>query len=478
METNPLYLWAHEHDSVWNFLSTVVVAHLITLVGFLFALLIVGRMFNEKRNPSNIFAWTLAIFFVPYVSVPLYFLFGGFKSQRLVKNKKHVIGLAAEVAGVTNISEWMDRQWSGNSFELLGDGEVAYDAFCREIKNATKNIAIMTYIITNDPIGQKILELLIQKTKEGVDVKLLVDAFGSLGSAGKFLQPLRDAGGQAVRFMPMIPVHTKTSANLRNHRKMAIFDEKRVIIGGQNIDERFLGKLGNPKLFHDFSVLIEGPAVDAMQRIFISDWCFTTGENPEKFRDLMACTAQPAGDVPIGVVASGPDSDNGDTLWEKLIKLIQDSKEHIDIVTPYFAPDEVLFQSLLVKAKAGHSIRLIIPEKSNQTLVDFARHYYLRKLYKAGVNILLYKPGMLHAKLFIVDKKVGMLGSANMDIRSMFVNFEISIFVSTKEPIDILQAWLDKLLPLCTPYGESKQASAGENRRIMEDFAHLLVPLL
>lgn len=476
MNIHSFQMWT-ESSSWWQFLGSFVFVHLVTLIGFLLALLIVGRMFNEKRNPGNIFAWALAIFFVPYVSVPLYFLFGGYKNQRLVRNKKATLLLAAEAAGENSPKTLLHKKWPGNSFHLLDNGQIAMERLYHEINNAQESIWIMTYIIGNDSTGQEIVKLLAQRAREGIDVKLMVDAFGSFGKTRKFLDPIREAGGQAIGFMPVLPLQTKTSANLRNHRKIAIFDAKRAIVGGQNLDERFLGNLGNPKLFLDFSAVIEGPAVTAMIRIFLSDWCYANDQNPEYFRNSLAKVIAPAGESLIEVIASGPDGEQ-DALWEKLIKLTQDSKHHIDIVTPYFVPDEVLFQTLLIKARAGHSIRLIVPKKSNQMLVDFARHYYLRKLHNAGVKVLLYENGMLHAKLFLVDNELAMLGSANMDIRSMFVNFEIGVFMNSQEPVNELINWMVKLLPNCIAYEDSKYVKVGENRRIIEDFTHLLVPLL
>jgi len=179
----------------------------------------------------------------------------------------------------------------------------------------------------------------------------------------------------------------------------------------------------------------------------------------------------------VEVMTSGPDI-VGDPLWERLLTLVQQCQEELTIVTPYFVPDEVLFQSLMVQAHAGRRLRLIVPEKSNHPITDFARHHYLRQLYEAGVEVLLYRPRMNHGKLMLVDNRVVMMGSANMDLRSLFVNFEIGVFLYSKEPIRDLTRWMERLLPDCVSYTASGYAGVGANRRIMEDFAHLLEPLL
>ena len=177
------------------------------------------------------------------------------------------------------------------------------------------------------------------------------------------------------------------------------------------------------------------------------------------------------------MIAGGPDIED-DPLWERYLSMVQDCDREMTIVTPYFIPDEVLFQSLIVKAHSGRRIRLIVPERSNHKLVDFARGHYLRRLVEAGVDVLLYRPRMLHAQIMIVDGQVAALGSANLDMRSLFVNFEIALIQTSKAPIQELQAWVNQILPDCIHFKDLPVAKAGSYRRVIEDFAHLVAPLL
>lgn len=465
-------------NSLWGLVSTYIFSHLLTIVTVLLGLLIVSKLLQQKRAPSYTFAWILLLLFLPLVGIPLYFFFGGRKSERLVRHKKHALEVAAQAAG-TPTSCIAQSHWSGNSFTILGNGTETYNELCKQIKDAKKSIYIMSYLITTDEIGKEIVRLLAEKARQGVEVKLLLDALGSFGHVFFLTKPLRDAGGKVARFMPVLPFQTKTSANLRNHRKIAIFDGQTSIVGGQNLDTRFLGPNAEcPNRFLDFSAIIDGPATESLKRIFISDWCFAAGESPLKYQTILRYHAQEKGNVPVKIIASGPDS-QGDPLWEKLVTLVQECREKITIITPYFIPDDVLFHSLIVKAKAGYDVTLVIPLKSNQRLVDFARHYYLRQLQEAGVHILMYTPRMLHAKLFLVDDKIAMMGSANMDLRSFFVNFEIGILLDTPEPLAQLKEWTHTvILPNCTRYENTKQSHSGPNRRILENFSHLFVPLL
>lgn len=470
-------IWGVRIAKVIRYLHEFTLAHLSTLAGFILAMVIVGHLFNERRSPSNIFAWSFLVFFVPYLGVPLYLLFGGRKSRRLVNNKKRVMAVARNVAAEAGDRSLGSGPIGGNSFRLLGDGEVAFAELCDSIDGATQSISIMTYILGNDETGREVVGRLTRKARAGVEVRLLIDALGSLGNGGRFLQQLREAGGHTARFLPVLPLQTKTSANLRNHRKIAIFDGSRAIVGGQNIDTRFLGKTPTPHRFLDCGAVIEGPAVQSLNRIFLSDWCFASGDDPKDLRGAFARLPAPAGDAEMQIIAGGPDIE-GDPLWEAYVAMVQDCERELTIVTPYFVPDEVLFQSMMIKARAGRHIRLILPEKSNHRIVDFARGHYLRKLVQAGVDVQLYRPRMLHAKLMIRDSKLAILGSANVDMRSLFVNFEIGIVQQSPGPVNELQQWVFSILPDCIAYTELPNATAGRGRRWMEDFVHLVAPML
>jgi len=476
--------WPHD---LWLITQDLLGQHLRIFIGFVLALLVVGRLMLEKRTPSNVYAWGLIIFFVPWLGVPLYFLFGGRKSRHMAKLKLEVNDLATHLAaGIpasssptfgANSPVSSRRRYAQNSFRLFGDGVETYRALRAEIARAEKSIHLQTFILGRDDPGRQIVADLAQRAREGIEVKLLLDALGCLGACSTFVEPLRKAGGRTARFMPVLPLQTKTSANLRNHRKFAVFDRDRVIVGGQNIDHRFIDSHDSPGLFLDFSAQIEGPVVAAFNRNFVSDWCFASHDSPKKYEELLSHIPPACGPEAIEVLSSGPDVAS-DPLWERLLILVQQCRRELTIVTPYFIPDEVLFRSLIVQAHCGRRIRIIVPENSNHIIADFARHFYLRQLHDAGVEVLLYRPKMMHAKLVLMDNEVAMMGSANMDMRSLFVNFEIGVFLYTPGPIRDLTTWTDNLRRDCVTYLDSGHAGAGANRRLMEDFSHLLGPLL
>lgn len=478
-----LMRWLVDTLFYWvDFTVGLILAHFLALGGFLLGLLIIARMFKEKRNPSNIFAWSLAVLFLPYIAVPLFFLLGGRKSRKMVEFKRGILKEASRVAEEEGrsrppLDNFKVTPEPGNRFAFLPNGEVAFRELVRQIEEAQESIHIMTYILGNDETGRAIVDLLAKRAAEGVEVYLLLDAFGCLFTRRRFVDPIRKAGGRVVGFMPLLPLHSHTSANLRNHRKIAIFDRSRAMVGGQNIDLRFMGKRETPEMFIDFSAIIDGPVVRSLNFIFVSDWVFASGDRPEQWTRVLNYFPSPAGESRMEVLESGPEVE-GDPLYERILMLVQECKRSLTIVTPYFLPDESLFRSLMVKIHSGRQIRIVLPLKSNHRLVDLARDHYVRQLHEAGAEILFFPDRVVHGKIFIADRDVAMIGSANIDMRSLFVNFEVGVFLYSGQDVQTCQGWVDELLPLCVGFGESQKAEAKKGRRIAEDFAHLVGPLL
>lgn len=461
--------------------------HATTVLGFVLALLIIRRMLLEKRNPGNFFAWLFIVVSFPLIGAPMYLLFGGRKSRRKSRIKREIADAARSLtsepennqAQMHDILAFEDSKTvtTGNHFELLPDGETAFHRICKEIQSAEHTIHIATYILSYDATGKKIVELLAQRASEGVTVRLLLDSIGSWNQTRIARYKIRRAGGHVAMFMPVLPLQTQISSNLRNHRKIAIFDNYRAITGGQNLDLRFLGAEPTPERFIDFSVITQGPAVAYLTRTFLADWAFAVKESPEKYSNLLRYAPEEAGDSTIEVIASGPDVAN-DPLWEQLIRIIQEFKQSLTIITPYFIPDEVIFHSLIVKAHTGRKIRLVLPLRSNHRIADIARYHYLRQLDKAGVQILFYTPHMLHAKMILVDGKIGLVGSANIDMRSLFVNFEIALLHYSSSDIKSLETWAQAIMDKCISYEVATKDKQHMPAKFTESLVHLLSPLL
>jgi len=475
------HLWEEVSEPFFSGISLLIgftYAHVLTWLGFILGIMIIGRMLNEKRTPSNIFAWAFAVLLFPWLGVPLYFLLGGRKSRGLVERKRKVMRDSRYLAGEDVPPEELKqlRQTEGNSCELLPDATSTFEAILEGIENSRSCIHIMTYILSKDEAGIPVVEALTRKAKEGVKVRLLLDAFGFLGNGGKWIDELKEAGGEVARFMPLLPLHSHSSANLRNHRKLAIFDHRRAITGGQNIDMRFMGPTSSEETFRDFSIDVQGPVLRHLNFLFLNDWIFASGQKADGFSEIFSMDFPEMGDRSLEIIESGPEVST-DALYERILELVQDCRETLTIVTPYFVPDEVLFRSLMVKSHTGRKVRLIVPRHSNQKLVDVARFHYLRQLHDAGVDIQFYMPGMIHAKLILIDGKIALSGSANFDMRSLFVNFEMGIVHTHPADFEAFSDWVGKIEKDCQPM-EDVEMPQGKSRKVVEDFAHLVGPLL
>ena len=476
-------------DWLADFLARGLVADLITLGGFLLALLVVARLMSQKKAPANTFAWLLIIVLVPYVGVPLYLLFGGRKLRRLAARKTPLIPtlpnrpdtppvFAHRPVAQTIMAAGAGAPVAGNRLKLLTTGVATYEELEHQIRAARHTIHITTFILGRDDTGRRVVQLLAERARAGLKVRLLLDSVGSMFIGRGFIAPLRAAGGEVVRFMPVLPFTSRGSANLRNHRKIAVFDHTTAIIGGHNLAQEYMGPRPFKKRFADLGALIEGPAATLLNEVFIADWCFASRRPPEPLRAEFNPPDSPVrGDAELQVVASGPDVP-GDPLYEGIISMIQEAERSIWIVTPYFIPDDVLLRSLIVKARAGRQVTLVLPARSNHPVTDFARRHYVRELRQAGGRVLLYGAGMMHSKAVIVDDCIGLLGSANFDLRSLFVNFEIGLVVHSAPEVLTMKAWAEALMAQCR---EPKSDSSGKHHRlsgILEDFSRLLAPLL
>ncbi|OAM89666.1 phospholipase D-like domain-containing protein [Termitidicoccus mucosus] len=465
--------------------------HVLAVSGFVFAVFLIARLFAEKKQPSNTVAWLLVIVLIPYVGVPLYLMFGGRKLRRLMARKSRLVlvhgGLdlvrvSPSVSQVINTTNALGASppVGGNALRLITTGEEAFALMEENIRHARHSIHITTFILGRDDTGRRLVELLAERARAGVKVRLLLDAVGCVFSSRGFVDPIRRAGGEVQRFMPVFSLVPRRSANLRNHRKIAVFDQHTAIVGGHNLAEEYMGPLYNKKRWSDFGAVVAGPAAVLLNEVFLADWAFASGKPLEALHNEEAEAGEPVrveGDSALQVVASGPDA-KGDPLYEGLIAMIQDARESIYVITPYFIPDEVLWRSLMVKARAGVRVVLVLPERSNHPITDYARRFYTRELRGAGARVMHYGAGMLHSKAVIVDERVGLIGSANFDLRSLLVNFEIGVFVYSRADVRKMGAWVATLLASSTELKQDRPRRFPFFSGLLEDLCRLLAPLL
>jgi cardiolipin synthase len=476
---SPIIEVAHEMARI--FWRDAVTPHWGAALGASLALYVFSRQLSERRPPGNIMAWGMLMLIAPIPGLILFMLFGARKRAEMGRIRLAV----ARAAGLLRENEARPpggpdtEPTMGNRVRLLADpaGTATFLTMREQIAGASTSIHILTYIFGDDSTGREIIRLLAARARDGVKVRLLVDALGSRSAGDTLFRELTDAGGEYAWFMPVAPWKARSSANLRNHRKLAVFDGSRAIVGGQNLAAEYTGPTPLPGRYRDFGALIEGPAAAEFGRLFAADWCFATGEEPELLRYDLVVKPEPVGSTSVEVVGGGPDFRN-DPIWEKLVTLAADCRRELVIVTPYLVPDEVLLRLIAAKARAGRRVKIITPKKSDHRFLDFARRHHLKILRDAGARVFFHEKGMLHGKLFIVDREVVVIGSANLDMRSLFVNFELATVVSDRAVAAEALRLAETLESECKPAGPPRNKAVSYKERTLENLAHLLAPLL
>ena len=459
-----------------------ITSELLTHLGFLLALVFLANLLRQKRSPSSTMAWLLVIVLAPYIGVPLYVVFGGRKMNPLATRKERIYEPppAREVEAREGSTERLLASYGipptrdGNRIDLVTSGPDAYGRILQMIDEARSTIHITTYILGWDAVSRAFLERLTERAREGVSVRLLIDDLGSWRLPRRKLATLTSAGAQVAFFMPVFHVPFRGRANLRNHRKLIVVDGQTCLTGGMNLALPYMGPPGSSGLWRDFAVVLEGPAASDLESVFESDWRFATRSEPATASGRLPDSGpEPVGTTMAQVVASGPDVP-GDPLYESLLALIFGARERIWIVTPYFVPDDMLARALNLAARRGVDVRLIMPIRSNHRTVDLARASYLRDLHNAGGRVLLYTAEMLHAKVVVIDDQLAIIGSANMDMRSLFLNYELSLFVWSPDEVAKVAAWSHGLMA----HTQRELPIPSWPLEIAENVVRLLSPLL
>ena len=473
-------------------ISQWIFAHFFEIIGYILAIILIPRILFERRHPGATIAWLLAIALIPFIGVPLYFLIGGKRIKRIIRGKDWGIrnmGTSAQdpddgnlLPGNRKIAQFLARAGTfpptpNNKVFIIDDGTAAYTTLVNLLENAGESIEITTFILGRDEVGHTIVDLLARKAKQGVKVRLLLDAYGCLLSRGKFVRPLKDAGGQVGVFMPMLPLRRRWSANLRNHRKMAVVDGFHAFAGGMNLAKEYMGPASYKKRWKDVCMTVTGSGADHLRTVFWQDWTYCTGE--EFDRDLFSPVAPPDGanGSIVQVVGDGPDIPER-PLYSGVLAALSQARESVWVITPYFVPDEPISEALQLAARMGCDVRLIIPERSNHPLVDLAGRSFLPDLVAAGVHFYFYQPGMLHAKLIAIDQQMAIIGSANMDIRSFQLNFEIASFLYTPGDVQQVTRVIEGILRQSRKVSKEELEKKSKIREFSEDICRVFSPLL
>jgi len=463
-----------------NALMMYMASHAIALAAFVVWLVMLSRMSRTRRTPQSTLAWLLALAVVPLVAIPLYLALGTRKIPGRAKGQR---------LGATPVR-------AGHSFELLTTGEAAFSELMTRVQGAERSIDLTMFILGNDDTGRAMVAALVQRAQQGVRVRVILDAVGSMRTQRWARRQLEPAGARVRLFMPLRHSPVRGRSNLRSHRKIAIIDDEALFTGGMNLANEYMGPVlaesthpndaaQEPARWRDVAAIVRGPVTADALALFESDWDFCGGSrqaqpNPTSLAETAAVSSRDmdpsnAGELDgerVQFVPSGPDI-TSDTLYDIFLTQIFNARDRVAIVTPYYVPDDALQHALVLAARRGVKTELLIPAWSNHRIADMARRQFLRELTTAGVVVHYYTRGMVHAKAMVVDDTFAYVGSTNFDMRSLFLNYENALCVYSADAIAQIRAFVDDLIVECP-----EQPPTFPERRVLEQIALLVAPEL
>ena len=421
---------------------------LTVLIQIINLLTIVYMVFKEKRSANSIIAWTLILYIAPFIGFIVFLLVGrkinksnmfGIKnaeikvlekynrqvkerSQASVENKDMIMAL-----------ETMDYSPYRNDNEvcMYSDGKEFFDALLKSLNKAKKSINIEFYIFKNDDIGTKILDILEEKAKNGVEVRLLYDSVGSRLLNRNVIKKLRAVGGKTGEFFPSWLKLININMNFRNHRKIVVIDNKVAFVGGFNVGDEYLGKDKKFGYWRDTHIKFKGSAVKDLNLRFLADWRYATKEEVD-LSHILEISDENIGEPNTGIqiVSSGPNLSDRYEIKLAYLKMIQRAKKYLYIQSPYLIIDKSISDSLKLASASGVDVRIMIPGKGDHPFVYWANLVYAGDLLEYGVKIYHYdRSAFLHAKTVVIDDEICSIGTANMDTRSFELNFEVNAFI-------------------------------------------------
>ena len=393
---------------------------------------------QRTKSPNATLAWLWAILLFPGLGGLLYLLIG---SERVKRQRLAAIAALPRVNGdapcpapepdtalaLPELERVNGRPATGgNVADLLPDGTSFFPLLVDVIDTAQHHVHMEFYIWRTDRAGVMVRDALVRAARRGVQVRVLVDEIGSLTTTRRFFAPLTAAGGHFSWFSTFAPLRGRFHLNLRNHRKLVIADGRVALTGGMNVGAEYWGAAGHPP-YRDLAVRLTGPVVAQLADVFAEDWLFATGEAPPP--ETLPGGEARCGGVGVQVVPGGPDNDLNEVQLTTLAVLHR-ATSRVWMMTPYFVPEPPLVAALQLAAMRGVDVRIMVPEKGDHAYLTHVTRSYFDDLLPHGVRIFSYRPRLLHAKVLTVDGRYAMVGSANLDIRSLRINFELNVLLA------------------------------------------------
>jgi cardiolipin synthase len=467
-----------------------IAAFLLHLTGVLCAV----HAVMTARTSQGAIAWALCLMMLPYLMLPAYLVFGRGRFQGYVKARRagdsQIDHLARALEKKMRLFRVRDEEFdpkyvaleelaempftSHNDASLLINGEVAFAAMFAGMEQAADYIIVQFYIIRDDGLGRQLKEILERKSREGVRVYVLYDEIGSYNLPRAFRREMTEAGVVILPFRTSRGLRNRFQINFRNHRKIVIIDGKVAYVGGLNVGDEYLGKDKRFGPWRDTHVEVRGPVLQAIQFAFLEDWYWATGDVPE-----LDWTPNPAPvDNEMALCLASDPSDLLETCGLFFLHVVNSAKERLWIASPYFVPDEAVMSALQLAAIRGVDVRVMLPEIPDHKIVYLAGFAYVAEAEPAGVKFYRYQPGFMHHKVILVDDDLAAVGTANLDNRSIRLNFELMLIFADKTFAAEVAAMLERDFGDCRLTTADDLASHSFPFRVAVRVARLCAPVL
>jgi cardiolipin synthase len=478
--------------TVWTVLS---------IANYTVALLVIEHILRTRRDPRGMLIWILTLLLLPFVGLVLYVLVGQVPIMRKVRRRRrrrrkiertlarHTAALTASydargqavvheaqrelIHVATRVSGAVVTR--GNDVEVYHDAERAFLTSGLAIESARSHVHMEYYIFAADETGQAVRDLLVKKAREGVEVRLLLDAVGCWRLRRSFIRSMTREGVQVAFFLPWGLTRRRLQLDCRNHRKLTVIDGQVGFLGSKNIADEYLGRKKKFGPWLDTHLRVAGPCVAQLQEMFVEDWHFATRQDLSSPRYFPGPAA--VGDKMVQIVPSGPDR-RAAVLHQLLNAAVSSARQSVSLLTAYFVPDAAMMLALTSAAYRGVRVQILLPSRSDHWLVLWASRATYEELLEAGVEIYEYDRGMLHAKEVIVDSRWAMVGSANMDIRSFRINFELTSMLYDEGAARQLQADFDALRDQARRVRSSDLKNRSYRQELATGVARLMTPML
>ncbi|WP_446050940.1 cardiolipin synthase [Zobellia laminariae] len=482
------------NDNLWLILLTINYGLVIVLSFFILL---------KNKNPVKTLSFLFALAVLPFLGLIVYYLFGQdyrkskiFEKKYFLDNKKIMEWRANFKLDCEEREDFEETYGEGifkvykllknnekavltfdNTVEILINGEEKFRRLFEDLRNAESHIHIEYFVLFSDELGNKIIDILIEKAKAGVKVRLVYDDVGSK-IARSVKHKMTKSGIEHYAFMPVIFSNSTGKLNYRDHRKIVVIDGKVGYVGGINMAKRYDNSYDNPRYWRDTHLRLRGAAVGSLQSSFLLNWNFASHNEVEIEKSFFP-KSKPEMNQPVAVqiAASGPDTDWAN-IMEAIFCAISSAKERIYITSPYFMPNDAILTALATAARSGIDVRVIVPYESDSWAAQYAGDSYIEYCLESGIKIYRYTKGFIHAKTMVIDDLFSTVGTANLDYRSFSINFEINAMLYNKGiNLKLAATFLDDLKE-CEEVELERWQNRGLRRKLKESFSRLWAPLL